>query len=76
MTALKLAFIQFFTAFTMLGKFAESVMQTLLNISTVAEESSGAFMDQARIDRAAAKSKAEADLRASIAADNAPRIAP
>ena len=71
MGALKLAFIQFFTAFTMLGKVAESIMQTFLNLSTVAEESSGSFMDQARIDRAAAKSKADSDLRAQLAIDNA-----
>jgi hypothetical protein len=52
MASAKLAITQFFTAFVALFTVIEKLANTADNLASVAEESSGAFRDQARIDRA------------------------
>lgn len=51
MSALSNAFTQFFTALSVLFTAFESICKTMLNLATVAEESSGTYMDQARVER-------------------------
>jgi hypothetical protein len=71
MGAISTAITQLFTALTVLFTAFESLCKTANNLATVAEESSGTYMDQARIDRQIKLSKMEADRRAAIAVDNA-----
>ena len=52
MTAFSSAFTSFFAALTVLFSAFKSAANTLNNLAVVAEESSGAYKDQARIDRA------------------------
>lgn len=70
MTAISTAITQFFTALTVLFAAFSKLAGTVDNIMTVAEESSGTYKDQARIDRQIKLSKALAEQRASTAADN------
>ena len=51
MSAFTLALTQFFTMFSNLFSAANRLCITADNLATVAEESSGSFKDQARIDR-------------------------
>lgn len=53
MSAISLAITQMFTALSVLFAAFESICKTALNLATVAEESSGTYMDQARIERQA-----------------------
>ena len=78
MSAISLAITQLFNALTVLFTAFESICQTANNLATVAEESSGQYKDQARIQRAMQLSKLEAERRAAQAVDNAatPAIAP
>lgn len=71
MSAISLAITQLFTALSVLFTAFESICKTLLNLSTVAEESSGTYMDSARIDRQIALSKLNAQRRIAMAADEA-----
>lgn len=52
MSAISLAITQLFTAFTVLFTAFEKIAKTADNLASVAEESSGAYMDQARVQRA------------------------
>lgn len=70
MSAISLAITQLFTALSVLFSAFESIAKTANNLATVAEESSGTYMDQARIDRQAKLSKLQAELKASMLADN------
>ena len=70
MSAISLAITQFFTALSVLFAAFESICKTAENLATVAEESSGTYMDQARIDRQAKASKLNAELKARIAIDS------
>lgn len=51
MSAFSTAFNQFFRAFALFFTVVERLFQTADNLATVAEESSGSYKDQARIDR-------------------------
>ncbi len=53
MSAFSLAFTQFFTAIAVLFTAFEKVCKTADNLATVADEASGAYKDQARVDRVA-----------------------
>ena len=53
MSKFSLAFTQFFAALSVLFTAFESICKTMLNLATVAEESSGTYMDQARVERQA-----------------------
>ncbi len=53
MSAISLAITQCFTAITVLFSAFESMCKTALNLATVAEEASGTYKDQARIERQA-----------------------
>jgi hypothetical protein len=53
MSAFTSAFTQFFTALTVLFTAFSKLCGTADNLASVAEESSGAYRDQARIERAA-----------------------
>lgn len=53
MSAFSQAFTIFFAALGMFFKTFESLANTANNLATVAEESSGAYKDQARIERQA-----------------------
>jgi hypothetical protein len=59
MSALSAAFIQFCSAFTVLFAAFEKVCKTADHLATVAEESSGAYMDEERIKRASNRRKLE-----------------
>jgi hypothetical protein len=72
MSSISLAITQLFTALTVLFTAFESICKTADNLATVAEESSGQYRDQARIQRAMQLSKLEAERRAAQAIDNAP----
>lgn len=71
MSAISLAITQLFNALTVLFTAFESICKTADNLATVAEESSGQYRDQARINRAMQLSKLEAERRAAQAVDNA-----
>jgi hypothetical protein len=71
MSAFASAFAQFFAALTVLFTAFKSMCSTIDNLATVAEEASGQYKDQARIDRQIALSKLEATRRIAIANDNA-----
>ena len=51
MSAFSLMVTQFFTMFSNLFSAANKICITADNLATVAEESSGTYRDQARIDR-------------------------
>lgn len=51
MAAFTAALVQFFTALTTLFSAFNKVAQTVDNLATVAEESSGTYMDEARAAR-------------------------
>lgn len=53
MSAFSIAFTQFFAAITVLFNAFASICQTANNLATVAEESSGQYKDQARVERQA-----------------------
>ena len=53
MSAISLAITQFFAALTVLFSAFKSICQTADNLATVAEESSGSYRDQARVERIA-----------------------
>lgn len=69
MSAISLAITQFFSALTVLFTAFESICKTADNLATVAEESSGTYKDQARIDRQIKLSKAQAEQRAAALVD-------
>lgn len=52
MSAFSQAFNQFFTMLSLLFSAASKLCGTADNLATVAEEASGQYKDQARIDRA------------------------
>lgn len=62
MNAISLAITQFFTACSVLFTAFESICKTLLNLATVAEESSATYMDQARHDRQVAINQRKLEL--------------
>jgi hypothetical protein len=64
MSALSLAITQFFSALGVLFAAFESMAKTTHNLATVAEESSGQYMDQARIERAMKLASLEAERAA------------
>ena len=51
MNAMFKMFVQFFNAFTKFGVAAEQLGNTVVNITTWTEESTGAFVDEARATR-------------------------
>lgn len=51
MQAMALAFTQFFSAFAVLFGAFEKIAKTADNLATVAEESSGQYVDEARASR-------------------------
>lgn len=53
MGAFSTAFTQFFAALTVLFSAFSKLAGTVDNLATVAEEASGTYMDQARIERQA-----------------------
>ena len=53
MSAFSTAFTQFFAALTVLFSAFSSICKTADNLATVAEEASGSYKDQARIERLA-----------------------
>lgn len=61
MGAFSKAFTQLFSALTVLFTAFESICNTANNLATVAEESSGSYKDQARIDRAMKLAQLEHD---------------
>lgn len=61
MGAISTAITQLFTALTVLFTAFESICKTANNLATVAEESSGTYMDQARIERQAKLTKLKHD---------------
>ncbi len=61
MGAISTAITQLFTALTVLFTAFESICKTANNLATVAEESSGTYMDQARIERQAKLAKLKHD---------------
>ncbi len=72
MSAISLAITQFFSAFTVLFAAFESGCKTVHNLATVAEESSGQYKDQARVDRVAKLRKLNADNGTSISSEEKP----
>ena len=70
MSAISLAITQFFSALSVFFTAFESVAKTCNNLATVAEESSGTYMDQARIERQAKLSKLNAELKAQLLIDS------
>lgn len=71
MGAFSKAFTQLFSALTVLFTAFESICNTANNLAIVAEESSGSYKDQARIDRAMKLAQLEHD-RATAAKALAP----
>ena len=73
MGAFSKAFTQLFSALTVLFTAFESICNTANNLATVAEESSGSYKDQARIDRQMKLAQLEADRAAAAKALAAPQ---
>lgn len=61
MGSFSLAFTQFFNAVTVLFTAIEKICKTADNLATVAEESSGTYMDEARIQRQMKLAKLQAE---------------
>lgn len=75
MNALSAALVQFFTAITTFFAAFEKIAKTADNLATVAQESSGVYMDEARADRQAkAAARAKAQLEAQRTIDKAAKV--
>ena len=66
MSAFSAAFTQFFSALTVLFNAFSGLATTVDNLATVASEASGAYKDQARIDRAVKLKALNAEHQLSI----------
>jgi hypothetical protein len=63
MSAISLAITQFFSALAVFFTAFEKIGKTADNLATIAEESSGAYMDEARITRQEKLAKLNHNLR-------------
>lgn len=59
-------FAQLFSMFTVLFSAGEKLAATVDNLATVAEETSGQYKDQSRINRAKALALAEGNLATTV----------
>ena len=74
MSAFSTAFTQFFSALTVLFSAFASICQTANNLATVAEESSGQYKDQARIERIAKLRALNLEHKTEVTTGNSPAI--
>lgn len=74
MSAISLAITQFFSALTVLFSAFESSCKTIENLATVAEEASGTYKDQARIERLAKLRALNLENGTSVTQDNKPAV--
>lgn len=69
MSAFSLAFTQFFSALAVLFTAFEKLCKTADNLATVADESSGAYKDQARVERIAKLRALNAEHQTNVTSD-------
>ena len=69
MSAFSQAFTQFFAALTVLFTAFNKICLTADNLATVAEQASGAYRDQARIERVANLAKLNAEHKTQVIAE-------